>query len=120
MADAQNNFQFVEDPDQETFFLILPDGTETDESADDEIAICDDGIRTYIATNCDEFPGVKPGVVYALGEAMPTTVVDIDDIDDLDEDDDGTAPETEETEVDAGPGVGEEDEDEDADAEVVE
>jgi hypothetical protein len=86
MADTQG-FQFVEDHDDNTFFIILPNGDETDPSDNDEIAICDDGMTTYLATNCVDFPGMHPGVIYGLGAAVPTTVIDVEELPDEDGDD---------------------------------
>ncbi len=106
MADTSTTFTIVEDHDDDSFFIVLPDGTETEPCGNDEIAMADDGARTYIAANCDDFPGMKAGVVYAVGEAMPTTVVDAEEYDSED------AEEEEETEVDAEPGEDAEEEEE--------
>jgi hypothetical protein len=97
---AQSGFVFVEDS-QGDFYIILPDGTETDWSDSDQIAMMDDGTRTYFATNCDDFPGMKAGVVYALGAAMPTGAEDADE-DDADGEGEGeTETEEESAELEA-------------------
>jgi hypothetical protein len=111
MADNKTDFTFVEDHDNDTFFIILPNGDETEPSDNQEIAILDDGTTTYLATNCDDFPSMHAGVIYALGAPVPTTVVDIeelpededDDTDSADDDaaDDLAIEETEETEEEA-------------------
>lgn len=92
------DFTFVEDHDENQFYIILPDGTDTEWSGNDEIAMCDDGARTYFATNCEDFPGMQPGVVYSLGSAVPTTVQDYTDLPEDEDEDPADAPAGEEEE----------------------
>ena len=73
---ADTRFTFVEDLDDGQFYIIMPDGEDTDWTPDEEIAVFDDGTTTYAATNCDDFPGMQAGIVYALGAAMPTDTQD--------------------------------------------
>jgi hypothetical protein len=90
-ASAADGFTFVEDDDTASFYVILPDGEETDWSEDTEIAVFDDGELTYAATNCDDYPGMQPGVVYAIGggsgSVMPTTIENYADLPDEEEED---------------------------------
>src|SRR5271166_3074939 len=113
-AATASGFQIVEDHNEDQFYVILPDGTETEWCGNDEIAMADGGDRTYFATNCDDYSGMQAGVVYALGGAMPTTVVDYDDMPDAEED------EEEEEEVDLDPDAAEEEEEEEDEADEVE
>jgi hypothetical protein len=118
VASATNGFTFVEDDDTASFYVILPDGEETDWSEDTEIAVFDDGELTYAATNCDDYPGMRPGVVYAIGgsgSVMPTTIENYADLPDEEEEDEDEGDEADSTAND--PDEEEELEAEDPDAE---
>lgn len=85
------DFKIIEDADECEFCIETPDGEQNDWVADDEIAVVEYDGTQYLATNCGNFAGMKPGVVYTLGAAQTTQVVDYepdeddhDDIEDLD------------------------------------
>lgn len=86
MADA-TGFLFVEDHDDNCFYIQLPGGEQSDWAGNDEVAILDDGARTYIATNCDDFPGMQAGRLYTPGAQVAAEVIDYADMAEDEEED---------------------------------
>jgi hypothetical protein len=111
MSDT-NSITLVNDAGNSSFYFVLADGSETDWASYDELAVADDGSRTYVATMCGDFPGMQPGKVYAIGAELPTVVEDYDP-----EADGGEDEEDDEDEVEEEGEVEEEDDDADDDAE---
>lgn len=87
-------FKIITADDPAEFYVETPDGEGTESVDSGELLAFDyDGVM-YFAVDCDGFVGMKPNVVYALGQSQETVVEEEDDDAEMDEE------EEEETETD--------------------